>query len=334
MRACWGRGEIKQGWKPTTITPRRTRPLCTSSSSHLHPLSSISTSRNGQERPYEIFLDGANIALFGQNWGGGGFSMPQVRCVRSPQLVRVAEVFTDRHKTPPPPAPPTKPEPPPNQKCPQVKSMWDKVASNNPGRRMLLIFHQRRLKEIEQQHPSYLPWIEGLKKRRDLFATPAGSNDDWYWLYACVKAQVGAFTWGGLEGNKRAPARVDTQQQAATRPRSFEPAPTIANPSNRTNKPQPPQQRTAGQGHASQQRRAAGPHLGDAAAEALSALEGAPHRVIQLPRRRAAAAAAAVHAVRAAAARKRRVDGARGGAGRGVDDGRAGGRGGLGGGGT
>jgi proteinaceous RNase P len=79
--------------------------------------------------------------------------------------------------------------------------MWDAMARAHPTRRMLLIFHQRRLREIEQYHPAYLPWIEGLKKERKLFATPAGSNDDWYWLYACVKAQVRAAT-GALCGER------------------------------------------------------------------------------------------------------------------------------------
>jgi proteinaceous RNase P len=82
--------------------------------------------------------------------------------------------------------------------------MWDAIAKANPGRRMLLIFHQRRMREIEQYHPSYLPWIEQLRKERALFATPPGSNDDWYWLYACVRAQVrggGGGVWGrGFEG--------------------------------------------------------------------------------------------------------------------------------------
>jgi len=77
----------------------------------------------------------------------------------------------------------------------QVRSMWEAVAAANPGRRMLLIFHQRRLWEIEQYHPGYVPWINSLKRDRALFATPAGSNDDWYWLYASVKAQVRVWVW-------------------------------------------------------------------------------------------------------------------------------------------
>ncbi len=34
--------------------------------------------RNG---PFDVLMDGANIALYGQNWEGGGFSMHQVHAV-------------------------------------------------------------------------------------------------------------------------------------------------------------------------------------------------------------------------------------------------------------
>lgn len=69
--------------------------------------------------------------------------------------------------------------------------MWDTLEASHPNRRKLLIFHSRRMREIETDHPSYLPWIKQLQEERSLFLCPAGSNDDWYWLYACVKAQVG-----------------------------------------------------------------------------------------------------------------------------------------------
>lgn len=31
-------------------------------------------------------------------------------------------------------------------------------------------------------------FLDALKSRKQLFITPVGSNDDWYWLYAAVKA--------------------------------------------------------------------------------------------------------------------------------------------------
>ena len=102
---------------------------------------------NGRERPYEVLLDGANIALFGQNWEGGGFSAAQ------------------------------------------VKAMWDHAAAAFPGRRALLVLHQNRVRELKAVAPALAPWLEALRARRELFATPPGSNDDWYWMYAAVKAR-------------------------------------------------------------------------------------------------------------------------------------------------
>jgi hypothetical protein len=79
--------------------------------------------------------------------------------------------------------------------------MWDALAAAYPDRRMLLIFHQRRIRDIEARHPGYMPWLEELRRAKALYATPVGSNDDWYWLYACVRAQVRG--WGPARAPRR-----------------------------------------------------------------------------------------------------------------------------------
>eukprot|EP00877_Chromochloris_zofingiensis_P005574 jgi/Chrzof1/15017/Cz09g24040.t1 len=51
------------------------------------------------------------------------------------------------------------------------------------------VLHVRRKLEISQQHPQWWPWCEALERSKNLYWTPPGSNDDWFWIYAAVKAK-------------------------------------------------------------------------------------------------------------------------------------------------
>jgi len=58
-----------------------------------------------------------------------------------------------------------------------------------PGKRLLLVLHKRRLKEADALAPAGAAFLEGLRRAGELYTTPYGSNDDWYWLYATVAAR-------------------------------------------------------------------------------------------------------------------------------------------------
>ncbi|KAL8151150.1 hypothetical protein V2J09_020958 [Rumex salicifolius] len=50
----------------------------------------------------------------------------------------------------------------------------------------LVVVHNKRLRGL-QGNPSHKKFLDELMANDALYATPTGSNDDWYWLYAAVK---------------------------------------------------------------------------------------------------------------------------------------------------
>uniref|UniRef100_A0A803N277 ribonuclease P n=1 Tax=Chenopodium quinoa TaxID=63459 RepID=A0A803N277_CHEQI len=50
----------------------------------------------------------------------------------------------------------------------------------------LVVLHKKRLRAF-QENPSTQKLLEEWLSQGILYATPSGSNDDWYWLYAAVK---------------------------------------------------------------------------------------------------------------------------------------------------
>jgi len=99
-----------------------------------------------EENPREIMLDGANIALFGQNFEDGGFNFGQ------------------------------------------LKSVMAKVAEREPDSRQLVFLHIRRINAPEAEEGKAAEFLKKMEQEKALFVCPKGSNDDWYWLYAAVKA--------------------------------------------------------------------------------------------------------------------------------------------------
>lgn len=92
---------------------------------------------------YEAIVDGANIALYQQNFSDGGFSIAQLDAV-------VRQLYNRSKKWP------------------------------------LVILHNKRLRSL-QGNPTTRKLLDEWFARGILYATPSGSNDDWYWLYAAVK---------------------------------------------------------------------------------------------------------------------------------------------------
>lgn len=60
----------------------------------------------------------------------------------------------------------------------------------SPSKRLpLIILHVNRVTGGPAQNPNNKRLIENWKKNGVLYATPHGSNDDWYWLYAAVSCK-------------------------------------------------------------------------------------------------------------------------------------------------
>ena len=50
------------------------------------------------------------------------------------------------------------------------------------------VLHQSRLKAGPAKEPAAAAFLDKLRRERQLYSAPFGSNDDWYWLYAAVQA--------------------------------------------------------------------------------------------------------------------------------------------------
>jgi proteinaceous RNase P len=117
--------------------------------------------------PFEAVIDGANVALFGQNWEHGGFDWGQVGAVLD-ALARERGVVV----APPPPAAGSGGGDPPPPTPPRV----------------LLILHRSRAGGPPAASPIARRILASLGAAKCFYAAPHGSNDDWYWLYACLAA--------------------------------------------------------------------------------------------------------------------------------------------------
>ncbi|KAE8717896.1 Proteinaceous RNase P 1 [Hibiscus syriacus] len=68
----------------------------------------------------------------------------------------------------------------------QLKKVVNQLQQMSPSKRYpLVILHQSRV----ARDPNNRKWLEQWKKAGILYATPYGSNDDWYWLYAAVSCK-------------------------------------------------------------------------------------------------------------------------------------------------
>lgn len=100
-----------------------------------------------QHGPFDIIVDGANVAMHGQNFQGAFFRFDQIEAIVT---------FLEREF---------------------------------PGRRILVILHVGRLHSPQAKAPKARAVIDKLRRNNQLFSTPVGSNDDWYWLYAAIMAR-------------------------------------------------------------------------------------------------------------------------------------------------
>ncbi|KAF8071299.1 hypothetical protein HT031_001382 [Scenedesmus sp. PABB004] len=98
--------------------------------------------------PFDVMIDGANVALWGENYEGGGFRPAKIR------------------------------------------TMVDAVRAASPGAKILLVLHAGRHADVRANHRALHEWLESLRRGGEFYVAPAGSNDDWYWLYATVAARA------------------------------------------------------------------------------------------------------------------------------------------------
>ncbi|KAJ8751530.1 hypothetical protein K2173_016763 [Erythroxylum novogranatense] len=72
----------------------------------------------------------------------------------------------------------------------QLNNVVKKLRQMSPSKRLpLIILHSSRSSRGPAQHPNNKKLLEYWRKSGALYATPPGSNDDWYWLYAAVSCK-------------------------------------------------------------------------------------------------------------------------------------------------
>ncbi|KAL9249055.1 Proteinaceous RNase P 1, chloroplastic/mitochondrial-like protein [Drosera capensis] len=72
----------------------------------------------------------------------------------------------------------------------QLNSIVKKVQSLSPTKKLpLVVLHRSRVYGGPAVHPRNRLLLESWEKSKALYATPTGSNDDWYWLYAAVSSK-------------------------------------------------------------------------------------------------------------------------------------------------
>ncbi|XP_059454085.1 proteinaceous RNase P 1, chloroplastic/mitochondrial-like [Corylus avellana] len=72
----------------------------------------------------------------------------------------------------------------------QLNTIVKQLRQMSPSNRLpLIILHKNRVTGGPAQHPNNKILLETWKKSGALYATPPGSNDDWYWLYAAVSCK-------------------------------------------------------------------------------------------------------------------------------------------------
>ncbi|KAI3887205.1 hypothetical protein MKW92_053679 [Papaver armeniacum] len=70
----------------------------------------------------------------------------------------------------------------------KVNAIVNGIRQRLPSKKLpLIIVHHKRIEGGKMEEPANKKIIEKWKNADAIFATPTGSNDDWYWLYAAIK---------------------------------------------------------------------------------------------------------------------------------------------------
>ncbi|KAL6783820.1 PRORP1 [Auxenochlorella protothecoides x Auxenochlorella symbiontica] len=71
---------------------------------------------------------------------------------------------------------------------PQMKTMVEHLGTVFPGKKPLVVLSAGRAQRIQKLDPALRTFFAKLEEQGSFFVTPFGSNDDWYWMYAAVRA--------------------------------------------------------------------------------------------------------------------------------------------------
>ncbi|KAL6545232.1 hypothetical protein OROGR_009106 [Orobanche gracilis] len=72
----------------------------------------------------------------------------------------------------------------------EIARVVNQMREISPSKRLpLVVLHQSRVTGGPAQHPKNNRLLKSWKNAGALYATPQGSNDDWYWLYAAVSSK-------------------------------------------------------------------------------------------------------------------------------------------------
>ncbi|XP_047321307.1 proteinaceous RNase P 1, chloroplastic/mitochondrial-like [Impatiens glandulifera] len=72
----------------------------------------------------------------------------------------------------------------------QLNTVVDRLRRMSPSKKLpLVILHQNRVNGGPARNPQNKKLLDTWRKSGVLYATPHGSNDDWYWLYAAVSCK-------------------------------------------------------------------------------------------------------------------------------------------------
>ncbi|XP_068648016.1 uncharacterized protein [Aristolochia californica] len=70
----------------------------------------------------------------------------------------------------------------------KVNSVVNGIRQKLPSKKFpLIVVHHRRISGGKMEEPTNKKLLEKWRNADALYATPTGSNDDWYWLYAAIK---------------------------------------------------------------------------------------------------------------------------------------------------
>ncbi|KAG9456142.1 hypothetical protein H6P81_000650 [Aristolochia fimbriata] len=70
----------------------------------------------------------------------------------------------------------------------KVNSVVNGIRQKLPSKKLpLIVVHHRRISGGRMEEPTNKKLLEKWRNADALYATPSGSNDDWYWLYGAIK---------------------------------------------------------------------------------------------------------------------------------------------------
>ncbi|RLN07060.1 proteinaceous RNase P 1, chloroplastic/mitochondrial-like isoform X2 [Panicum miliaceum] len=72
----------------------------------------------------------------------------------------------------------------------QVNAVTDAIRQRRSSKKWpLIVLHNRHLTGERMKKPGNHKLVEKWKQANSIYATPNGSNDDWYWIYAVIRCK-------------------------------------------------------------------------------------------------------------------------------------------------